>query len=309
VLGQEFMRNALLAGTCIALACGVSGWFVVLRGQVFAGDALSHVAIPGALAAAAAGVDERVGLFAATVLVGAGIGVLGLRSRANGGSSPAADTAIGAVFTFVLGLGVFFLTLFGMGANGGAGIQVAHTLFGSIFGLGGGEARLAAVVACAVVLLMAAIARPLLFASIAPAVAAARGVPTRLLEVGFIALLGVVAAEATQAVGALLLLGLLTGPAAAAHRLTASPFRGIALAGLLGVAAMWGGLALGYAVPWLPPSTAIVTLAVALYAAAACASPTTRRRLGGAGRGDRRRRGEPGADSARAEMAATTIAP
>ena len=55
------MRNALLAGTFIALACGISGWFVVLRGQVFAGDALSHVAFPGALAAAAAGVDERVG--------------------------------------------------------------------------------------------------------------------------------------------------------------------------------------------------------------------------------------------------------
>ena len=72
MLCQEFMRNALLAGTFIALACGVSGWFVVLRGQVFAGDALSHVAFPGALAAAAAGIDERVGLFAATVAVGRG---------------------------------------------------------------------------------------------------------------------------------------------------------------------------------------------------------------------------------------------
>ena len=74
MLGQEFMRNALLAGTFIALACGVCGWFVVLRGQVFAGDALSHVAFPGALAAAAAGVDERIGLFAATVAVGVAIG-------------------------------------------------------------------------------------------------------------------------------------------------------------------------------------------------------------------------------------------
>ncbi|HYM55018.1 MAG TPA: metal ABC transporter permease, partial [Solirubrobacteraceae bacterium] len=67
MLSQEFMRNALLAGTFVALACGVIGWFVVLRGQVFAGDALSHVAFPGALAAASAGVDERIGLFAATV--------------------------------------------------------------------------------------------------------------------------------------------------------------------------------------------------------------------------------------------------
>jgi len=276
VLGQEFLRNALLAGTFVALACGVSGWFVVLRAQVFAGDALSHVAFPGALAAAAAGIDERVGLFAATVLVGAGIGLLGLGGasgagvgrgdRAAGGSA-AQDTAIGIVFTFVLALGVFFLTLFSMSAAGGAGIQAAHTLFGSIYGLGGGEARLAAAVALATTVGVLAIGRPLLLASLAPDIAAARGVPVRLLGVGFLALLGVVAAEATQAVGALLLLGLLTGPAAAAHRLTGRPYVGIALAGALGVGAMWGGLALAYYVPELPPSTAVVTLAVGVYGA------------------------------------------
>ncbi len=277
MFSQEFMRNALLAGTFIALACGVSGWFVVLRAQVFAGDALSHVAFPGALAAAAAGVDERVGLFAATVLVGAGIGAIGLRGRTAGavggaGGGPSQDTAIGIVFTFVLGLGVFFLTLFSMGASGGAGIEVAHTLFGSILGLGGGEARLAAAIALGAIVCTLVISRPLLFVSLQPDTAAARGVPTGLLGVGFLALLGVVAAEATEAVGALLLLGLLTGPAAAAHRLTGRPFLGIALAGLLGVGAMWGGLTLGYAVPSLPPSTAIVTLAVGVYAVAALAS-------------------------------------
>ena len=253
MLGQEFMRNALLAGTFVALACGVCGWFVVLRAQVFAGDALSHVAFPGALAAAAAEIDERVGLFAATVLVGAGIGLLGLggasshrgmgHARAAGGSA-AQDTAIGIVFTFVLGLGVFFLTLFSMSASGGAGIQAAHTLFGSIYGLGGGEARVAAAVALGATVCTLAISRPLLFVSLTPDIAAAKGVPARALSVGFLALLGVVAAGATQAVGALLLLGLLTGPAAAAHRLTGRPYAGIALAGLLGVGAMWGGLGL-----------------------------------------------------------------
>ncbi len=306
MFSQEFMRNAFLAGTFIALACGVSGWFVVLRGQVFAGDALSHVAFPGALAAAAAGVDERIGLFAATVLVGAGIGALGLRAGAGGGqaragSPPAQDTAIGTVFTFVLGLGVFFLTLFSMGAGGGAGIQVARTLFGSIFGLGGGEARAAAIAALAATACTLAVARPLLFISLAPDVAAAKGVPARLLSVGFVALLGVVAAVATQAIGALLLLGLLTGPAAAAHRLTGRPFAGIALAGLLGVCSMWGGLALGYAVPSLPPSTAIVTLAVGCYAAAATVGAWERHRA--------RTPGAPrGAATATAGQSATRIA-
>jgi zinc/manganese transport system permease protein len=270
MLGQEFMRNALLAGTFVALACGVIGWFLVLRGQVFAGDALSHVAFPGALAAAAAGVDERVGLFAATVALGAGIGGLGrgaLAGRGGGpsGSGQADDTAIGIVFMFILGLGVFFLTRFSMSSGGVGGIQAAHTLFGSIFGLSGGEARLAAAIGLGAVLLTLAIARPLLFSSLLPEVAAARGVPTRLLGVGFLALLGVVAAEATQAVGALLLLGLLAAPAAAAQRLTRNPFAGIALAGLLALAATWAGLMLAYAVPSLPPSSAIVGVAVVIF--------------------------------------------
>src|SRR5205814_646206 len=93
MLGQAFMRNALLAGTSIALACGVSGWFVVLRGQVFAGDALSHVAFPAALAAAAAGIDQRAGLFVATVAVGALIGILGRAGRSQRGALPGAGAA------------------------------------------------------------------------------------------------------------------------------------------------------------------------------------------------------------------------
>ena len=288
MLGQEFMRNALLAGTFVALACGVSGWFVVLRGQVFAGDALSHVAFPGALAAAAAGIDQRIGLFVATIAAGAaisllgrgvlgggrggGAGGMGVHGGGGGGTGMAQDTAIGIAFTFILGLGVFFLALAGTSAAGASGIAGAHTLFGSIFGLSAGEARLAAAVGLGAVLATAAIARPLLFSSVAPDVAAARGVPTRLLAIAFVALLGVVAAEATQAVGALLLLGLLAAPAAAAHRLTGKPFAGVALAGLLAVAATWGGLVLAYEIPSLPPSTAIVALAVGTYGVAALLS-------------------------------------
>jgi zinc/manganese transport system permease protein len=267
MLSQEFMRNALLAGTFVALACGVCGWFLVLRGQVFAGDALSHVAFPGALAAATAGVDERIGLFAATVAAGMAIGLLGrdaLRRR-GGAAQPSDDTAIGVAFTVILALGVFFLTRFSLGSGGNAGLQTSRTLFGSIFGLGAGEARVAAVVACAAIVSTLAIARPLLFASLAPEVAGARGVPTRLLGIGFLAVVGVVAAEAGQAIGALLLLGLLTGPAAAAQRLCSGTVASVALAGALALGCTWGGLALAYEVPSLPPSTAIVGIAALTY--------------------------------------------
>jgi zinc/manganese transport system permease protein len=202
-----------------------------------------------------------------------GRGALGARRGGAGAVAPADDTSIGIVFTFILGLGLFFLTLFGLSSAGGAGIQAAHTLFGSIFGLGAGEARLAAVIGLAIVVLVLGIARPLLFATLAPDVASARGVPTRLLGVGFLAIVGVVAAEATQAVGALLLLGLLAAPAAAAHRITGRPFAGLALAALLAVAAMVAGLVLAYAIPWLPPSTAVIAIAVATYAVSALSAP------------------------------------
>jgi zinc/manganese transport system permease protein len=261
MFAQEFMRNALLAGGFTALACGLVGYFVVLRAQVFAGDALSHVAFTGAIAAAAAGVDTRIGVFAGTILIGLLIGVLGDRARAD-------DVTIGITFAWILGLGVFLLAIFSSGVGGGNGLLGARELFGSIFGLSGADARLAALVGLGVVVGIAAIARPLLFASVDPAVAASRGVPVRALGLLFLALVGLAAAEATQAVGALLLLGLIAAPAGAAHRLTSNPYLGLALSGGLALAATWIGLVLSYEIPTLPPSSAIIGASTALYIAA-----------------------------------------
>jgi zinc/manganese transport system permease protein len=258
MFSHEFFRNAFLAGTFVALACGLVGYFVVLRAQVFAGDALSHVAFTGALAAAAAGLDTRIGLFAATIGIAMVLGGIGRRASAD-------DVTIGIVFAWVLGLGVLFLAVFSRGSGGGNGLLGARALFGSIFGLSASGAGLAAVIGAAVVVAIVAIARPLLFASIDPDVAAVRGVPVRALGLVFLVLLGVTAGEATQAVGALLLLGLLAAPAGAAHRLTARPYLALALSAALAVAAMWAGLAISYAVPSLPPSTAIVAVAAGGY--------------------------------------------
>jgi zinc/manganese transport system permease protein len=263
MLFSGFLGNALLAGSGIAVACGLIGWFVVLRRQVFAGDALSHVAFTGALAAAAAGLDLRLGLFVATILVALLLALLG--------GSPAAglradDVTIGVVFVWVLGLGVFFLDLFNAGSAGANGTIASRTLFGSIFGLSAGAAELAALLAVGTVLVLLAIGRPLLFASVDASLAAAGNVPVRGLGFAFLILLGVVAAEATQAVGALLLLGLLAAPAGAAHRLTANPYRGMALAAGIALLSMWVGIALSYWIAVLPPGSAVVLVAAAIYA-------------------------------------------
>lgn len=260
MLAVRFEVRAYVVGTLVASAAGLVGYFVVLRGQVFTGDALSHVAFTGALAALAAGIDLRVGLFGACVAFGAGASLLARDGRAD-------DVVIGNAFAWVLGLGVFFLTVYttGAGATAGAGSAGVNVLFGSIFGLTDGQATVAALVAAAVAVAVLAIARPLLFASVDPAVAAAQGVPVRLLGGTFLVLVGITAGEATQAVGALLLLGLLATPAAAAQRLTTRPFVALWLSAAIAVASVWIGLAVSYAAASIPPSSAILAVSTGSY--------------------------------------------
>jgi zinc/manganese transport system permease protein len=265
MFAHEFIRNALFAGTAVALVCGLVGYPLVLRAQVFAGDALSHVAFTGALAAVAFGIDARIGLFAATIVVAVAMGALGGRAQAD-------DVTIGTVFAWILGLGALFLAIFTTSQSAGNGTAAVRVLFGSIFGLSAADTRVAIVIALGAAVALLAIARPLIFASLDPEVAEAQGVQVQLVGLAFLAVLGIVAAEATQAVGALLLLGLVAAPAAAAHRATRSPYAGLALSAAFAVGITWAGLSLAYLVPSVPPSTAIVGLATALYAVTAILS-------------------------------------
>ncbi|RAJ38486.1 zinc/manganese transport system permease protein [Kitasatospora sp. SolWspMP-SS2h] len=270
-LHQPFFQHALLAGTAIALASGLVGYFLVLRAQTFTGDTLSHVAFTGAMAALAGGYDLRLGLFAATVGAALLLGALGRRGRPD-------DVVIGTLFSWILGLGTFFLTLYAThrGADrGNAGISV---LFGSVYGLDGARAATAAAIAALIAAAVLLIARPLLFATLDDAVAAARGVRTGTLGLVFLALVGACAAEATQAVGSLLLLGLLAAPAGTAVRLTDRLYRALALSAALAVLEMWAGLALSVTVPRLPPSFSIMAVATACYAAALPVRPQARAR-------------------------------
>jgi zinc/manganese transport system permease protein len=262
---QEFVRNALVAGSAIAIVSGAVGYFTVLRAQVFAGDALSHVAFTGVLAAALAGIDLRIGLFAATIAVALLFAALGERLQVD-------DVAIGVVFAWVLGLGVLFLYLFNTGSGGANGAIAARTLFGSIFSLTAAQTEVAVAIAAGIAAALVLIARPLLYATIAPQAAAARGVRVGLLGAAFLVLLAVDAGEATLAVGALLLLGLIAAPAGTALRLTANPLLGLGISALSGLASVWIGIALAYAFPSLPPSSAIIGVASSLYAAAFVAS-------------------------------------
>src|SRR5437868_1163405 len=204
------------------------------------------------------GVYVLVRLFVATIFGGVGMGLLGARARAD-------DVVIGSLFAWTLGLGVLFLSIFTSRSSAGNGTAGVRVLFGSIFGLSSTDVTRAVVLAVVAGALLLAIARPLLFASLDTAVAAAQGVPVRALGLVFLALLGLVSAQATQAVGALLLLGLLAAPAGAAHRLTTRPYLGLALSALFSVGSIWIGLTLSYVFPTLPPSSMIIAAAVGVY--------------------------------------------
>jgi len=268
MLSHSFMRNALLAGTAIALASGLVGYFLVLRSQIFSADALSHVSFTGALGALAFGYDLRLGLFASVIVVALLLAALGERGRAD-------DITIGSVFVWVLGLGVLFLSLFTSSrsaTNSTAGVSV---LFGSIFGLDHTRTMTAVIIGLLIAAAVIAIARPLLFASIDEAVAAARGIPVRALGYLFLVLVGLAAAEATQAIGALLLLALLAAPAAAAQRITARPYAALFLSAVIAIACTWIGLVLSYQTS-VPPSSCIVASVTIAFAGAVLLSRRAR---------------------------------
>ncbi len=259
LLAHDFMRNAALAGTGIALAAGLAGYFVVLRNQVFTSDALGHAAFTSGLGALLAGLQLLVGVFGGTVAVALGMGSLGGRARGR-------DVAVGTVFAWVLGCGVLFLSLYTRGRSGAGGTAGISLLFGSLLGLQAPQAMIAALAGVLISALLLLIARPLLFLSVDPDVAAARGVPSTALTLGFVALLGATVAEAVQAVGALLIFGLLVMPAATAQRLTARPYLGLALSAGLAVLFVWAGLLLAYYLPY-PASFFITALAFGTYLA------------------------------------------
>jgi zinc/manganese transport system permease protein len=252
-----FMRNAFLAGTALSIVSGLVGYFVILRRQAFAGEALSDVAFTGAVGGVVLGINPLAGMIVLTLLGALAMGSFALRIGER-------DIAVGTVLAWVLGLGVLSLTLLTNHVSGSSGFSGVTVLFGSILSISSQQTLLIVIIAVAVGLALLAVARPLLFASLDPDVASARGVPVRFLGLVFMALLAVTVAEAVQAVGALLVFALLLLPAAIAQRLIARPYIALGLAVVFAVLSTWLGLTLGF-YSGLPSGVCISLLAFAGY--------------------------------------------
>ena len=252
LLAQHFVHTALLAGAVAAVVSGAIGVFVVLRSASFAVHAISELGFTGAAGALVLGIDPVLGMISGSLVVGLVLGLLSLRGRER-------DSAIGAVLAFGLGVGVLFLSLYQ-----GYATEATNLLFGSIVGVGDGQLRDLAIVAAVVVAGLAALYRPLLFSSVDPEIAAARGVPLRALSVALFLLLALTTAEAIQVVGVLLVLTLVITPAAAAQRLTGRPGLALALGVGIALVSTEGGIVLSLAQPW-PTSFFISAISFAFY--------------------------------------------
>jgi zinc/manganese transport system permease protein len=238
LFAYQFMQNAFLAGTTAAVLAGIVGYFVVLRGEAFAGHTLAIVGFPGAAGAILFGLPQLLGLAVLCTASGLGIGVLGrgaVRDR------HAESAAIGTIQAFMLALGFLFVSLYKGLLEG-----VYSILFGTFLGVTRAQVLLLLAIAVVALAALAVIGRPLLYLSVDEPAAAAAGVPVRALSIGFLVVLGLAIASTALITGALLVFALLVMPAAAAAQLVVRPGPAMVVSVALGLVIVWTSLTISY---------------------------------------------------------------
>jgi zinc/manganese transport system permease protein len=255
ILSYDFMVRAFLASGIVAVVAGSVGYFLVLRAQTFAGHALAHIAFAGATGAGLIGVAPLFGVLALTVGAGTVMGLLGDRLSGR-------DVVIGIVLALSLGFGILFLSLTTTNAT-----QATSLLFGSVLAVSQPMLWTLAALGAATLAALTIVSRPLLFSTLQPELAEAKGVSPRLVGTLFLAIVALAVAQSIQIVGVLLVFTLMVGPPAAAQLLTSRLWAGIALAAGLALAQAWIGIVLAFYTDW-PTSFWIAALSGAVYLAA-----------------------------------------
>jgi len=261
------VRNTLIAGAVLGVVGGVVGVLVITRDLPFAVHGISEISFAGASGALLFGASVVAGSFAGSLVAALLLGVLGFRARDR-------NAVIGVIMPFSLGLGILFLSLYDGRAANKFGL-----LTGQIVAIDDTSLVTLVVTAVGVLGVLAVIWRPLMFASVDPDVASARGVPVRVLGPLFMLLLGCTVAVSIQVVGALLILALLCTPAAAALKVTASPLWVVLLSVAFACTSMVGGIlvALGTSIPISPYVTTISFLIYLACRAVAALRPAPAR--------------------------------
>jgi zinc/manganese transport system permease protein len=252
MLEYEFMRNAFAAAGVAAVVSGLVGYFLVLRGQTFAGHALSHIGFAGATGAVLLGLAPVWGLVGFTVVAGLGMGALGERISGR-------DVAIGVVLALALGFGLLFLHYYAAFAT-----QATALLFGNVLAVDRETIVTLIGLSILTVAALAAIMRPLVFASLQPELAEAKGVPLRFISMAFLTIVALAVSESAQIVGVLLVFALMVGPPATAQALVTGLWSGTLLSAALALVEAWLGITIAYYTDW-PVSFCIALLSALGY--------------------------------------------
>jgi zinc/manganese transport system permease protein len=252
-LSQPFAQHALLAASLVAISCGLIGPFVISRRMAFAVHGTSELAFTGAAAGLLIGGNPIAGALIGSLVVASVIGLLGVREHER-------DSSIGVILAFGLGLGVLLLSFYR-----GFATEATNILFGNIFGVSNGQLLALLVIAIGVIAVMTFIYRPLMFASVDPEVALARGVAVRGLGIIFLFVLALTVTAAAQVVGTLLVLSLAITPAAAAQRLSAKPVLVTLLSVLFALIASDGGIMASLVLNTVKPSVLVTSTSFLIY--------------------------------------------
>ena len=252
MFAYEFMNNAFAAAGIVAVVSGVVGYFLVMRGQTFAGHALSHIGFAGATGAGLIGLAPLWGLVGFTLIAGIAMGALSERISNR-------DVAIGVVLALSLGFGLLFLHYYTSFAT-----QAAALLFGNVLAVDRATIAILALLALLTLAALAAIMRPLIFATLQPELAEAKGIPMRFIATAFLAIVALAVSACAQIVGVLMVFTLMVGPAAAAQRLTAGLWNGLLLSAGLALGEAWLGITMAYYTDW-PVSFCIALLSALVY--------------------------------------------
>jgi zinc/manganese transport system permease protein len=252
MFAYEFMINAFAAAGLVAVVSGLVGYFLVMRGQTFAGHALSHIGFAGATGAGLIGLAPLWGLLGFTLAAGIVIGALSERISNR-------DIAIGVVLSLALGFGLLFLHYYTSFAT-----QATAILFGNVLAVDHTMIATLAALGTVTLVALAIIMRPLIFSSLQPELAEAKGVPLRFVSIAFLALVAIAVSACAQIVGVLLVFTLMVGPPAAAQRVTTGLWSGLLMSAGLALVDAWLGLTMAFYTDW-PVSFCIACLSAIGY--------------------------------------------
>jgi manganese/iron transport system permease protein len=260
-LGFEFMRNAIAIGVLIGILSAVIGSYLIVQHMGLLGDVVAHAVLPGLAIAFYIGMDIFLGAFIAGTISTFVVAWIQTHSKIK------VDTAMALVFSGFLALGVMLITTLK------SKLDLHSFLFGDILGVTTADLWRTLIIAIAVLACVIIFYRELIFYCFDPLASKAMGLPVHFIHFGLMAGITLTIIASMQSVGVVLVVSLLTGPAATAYLLVKELHLMMSLGAMIGIIASVSGMYVSY-YQNVPSGSAIVLIISGLFLLALLFSPS-----------------------------------